>query len=270
MNRYTLWTLLGPQGWSLWGMAIATVALGWRGMRARRVARWSLGLAFGWALAMYASPLGTWLIEPLETRFPVPASVAGATDILVLTGGEHLAASARHHQAEYGETGDRMVMGAMLAHALPGARVWAVGGIRDEAGEPRDVDWTALAWRELGVDAGRIVLVGDTVDTCGNARGLAAKLGPRTRAILVTSAFHMPRAVGCLRAAGVAVTPYPADFVNGNGLGLFEAGSFNFALNGWRTDVALHEYAGLLYYRLTGRIDTLWPGPAGLAANTAV
>lgn len=270
MNRYTLWTLFGPQGWSLWGMAVAMVALGWRGPRARRLVGWSLGLALGWALAMYVSPLGKWLIEPLEARFAVPVSVAGTTDILVLTGGEHLAASVRHRQAEYGETGDRMVVGAMLAHAFPGARLWSVGGIRSEPGEPRDVDWMGLAWRELGVDARRIVLVGDTVDTCGNARGLAARLKRDARPLLVTSAFHMPRAVGCLRAAGVEVTPYPADFVNGDGLGLFEGGSLNFSLNSWRTDVALHEYVGLLYYRLTGRIHTLWPGPMQSAKNPPV
>lgn len=261
MNRYTLWTLFGPQAWSLWLMALAMIALFSSKPRPRPLARWCLGLALGWSLAMYCSPLGTWLIEPLESRFPVPRSVAGATDILVLTGGEHLAASARHHQAEYGETGDRMVMGAMLAHALPGARLWAVGGVRSEPGAPRDIDWMHLAWTELGVDPRRIALIGDTEDTCQNARGLAARLGAGRRPVLVTSAFHMPRAVGCFRAAGLAVLPYPADFVNGAGLGLFEAGSINIQLNAWRTDVALHEYAGLLYYRLTGRIGALWPGP---------
>jgi len=261
VNRYTLWTLLGPVAWSGWAMIVAAVALCWRGPRALRIARWGVGVALGWAGAMCASPLGTWLIEPLEARFPVPASVTGATDIVVLTGGEHLGASARHRQAEYGETGDRMVMGAMLAHTLPAARLWTVGGVAQGPDEPRDVDWMRLAWVELGVAPGRIGVVGGTADTCENARGLALRLGAGARPLLVTSAFHMPRAVGCFRAAGIAATPYPADFVNGMGARLIEAGSFDFLLNIWRVDVALHEYAGLAYYRLTGRIAELWPGP---------
>lgn len=261
MNRYALWSILGPIAWSGWALAIACVALAFRSRRALTIARVATGFAFVWALAVYVSPLGFALIEPLETRFPAPPLPPGISDVLVLTGGEHLYASQRHHRAEYGETGDRMVAGAMLARTLPAARLWSIGGISIGPGMPTDADWMASAWRGLGVSPRRIIAIGNTADTCGNARGAAALLPRGARLLLVTSAFHMPRAVACFRAAGLDVIAYPVDFVNGSAPEFGDTPSMNFSLNAWRTDVALHEYAGLVYYRLQGRIAELWPGP---------
>ena len=257
MRRYALWSLVGPEAWAVWAAAIALVALL---LRRRRSALGAIGFALAWQLAVFFLPVGYALIEPLETRFPPPASTAGTTDILVLAGGEHLAAAFRHHRPEYGETGDRIIAGAMLAHALPGARLWIVGGVRGHPGEPRDVDWTMEAWARLGVAPTRIHAVGGTTDTCGNALGVAHTMPPGARALLVTSAFHMPRSVACFRAAGLAPVPYPVDFVNGVAPAFLDGGGEP-ALNHWRLDCALHEYAGLLYYRLGGRIRELWPAP---------
>ena len=261
MIRYALWGLLGPEAWVGWGVMIAVVALMWRGPRARRIARIAAGFAFLWGLAMYVSPLGFALADALETRFPQPRSVAGARDILVLAGGERLAASERHHRPEYGDTADRMIAGAMLAHSLPAARLWIIGGVDLGPGTSRDVDWTRDAWVRLGVDPRRIVVIGGTADTCENARGVAPRLGPNPRALLVTSGFHMPRSMACFRAAGLAPTAYPVDFMNGVRPDLLNA-DVDVLRDGLRTDLALHEYAGLLYYRITGRTRELWPGPS--------
>lgn len=261
MNRYALWVLFGPEAWTGWALLIACVALARPSRRARTVARLAAFGGLAWFVAMYLSPMGYALIEPLESRFAPPADIAAAHDVIVLSGGEHLAAAARHRRPEYGETGDRMVGGAMLAHALPAARLWAVGGIAPAPGLPRDVDWMRAAWLQLGVAPARIAVVADTDDTCTNALGIARRLGTRAKPLLVTSAFHMPRAMGCFRAAGIEPIPYPVDYVNGERIRLFDGSTPDPALNAWRTDVALHEYVGLAYYRLEGRIAELWPGP---------
>jgi uncharacterized SAM-binding protein YcdF (DUF218 family) len=80
--------------------------------------------------------------------------------------------------------------------------------------------------------------------------------------LLVTSAWHMPRAVGCFRQAGFPVTAYPVDF---RSVGpRFAWRIFYEVARGLRlTDIMAKEWVGLLAYRLTGRTDALLPGPNG-------
>lgn len=268
MSRYALWAVFGPLAWVGWGLLIGCAFSLGRGRRARRVAHLAFGSAALWWLIVYASPLGFALIEPLETRFPQPSAeqVAGVTDILVLAGGEHLAAAARHHRPEYGEHGDRVIGAAMLAGQLPRAHLWAVGGIRPFPGAPRDIDWTSYAWRTMGIAPPRVTLIGQTADTCENARGVAARLPRGARMALLTSAFHMPRAIACFRAVGLEPLPYPVDYLNGAGDGAVDGMSLYLGFNEEKVDLALHEYVGLAVYRLEGRTAEIWPAPKAASA----
>jgi uncharacterized SAM-binding protein YcdF (DUF218 family) len=66
--------------------------------------------------------------------------------------------------------------------------------------------------------------------------------------------------VACFRAAGWGdVLPYPTDFKVV--LGGWDAGTIQVADNLALLDAALHEWIGLVYYRLTGRIAEIFPGP---------
>ena len=79
--------------------------------------------------------------------------------------------------------------------------------------------------------------------------------------LLVTSAWHMPRAVGCFRRAGWTLLPYPVDYrtqpPHGFGLGLGLALAERLSL---LTPIA-KEWAGLVVYWALGRTDALLPGP---------
>jgi len=68
--------------------------------------------------------------------------------------------------------------------------------------------------------------------------------------LLVTSAWHMPRALATFRAAGWNVTPYPVDYRTGTRTPWTEYSLVD-SLRRW--GIALHEWAGLLAYRLAGR-----------------
>ena len=80
--------------------------------------------------------------------------------------------------------------------------------------------------------------------------------------ILVTSANHMPRALECFRKAGFNVLPYPVDYQNRmdkysgwSDLSAFWPSTGNFQ----KITVALHEWVGLMGYRLLGYTDSLFP-----------
>jgi uncharacterized SAM-binding protein YcdF (DUF218 family) len=83
---------------------------------------------------------------------------------------------------------------------------------------------------------------------------------PNERWLLVTSAFHMPRAVGCFRAAGFQVEPYPIELrTGGPSHSFFPYGPGPEAF--FNLDLAAKEWIGLIAYRLMGRTDAFFPGP---------
>jgi len=82
---------------------------------------------------------------------------------------------------------------------------------------------------------------------------------PGERWLLVTSAQHMPRAVGCFRRVGFAVEAYPVAWHTGKRVGLSPADVVSHGLG--QLDSAVHEWLGLVVYRLTGRTSELLPGP---------
>jgi uncharacterized SAM-binding protein YcdF (DUF218 family) len=110
----------------------------------------------------------------------------------------------------------------------------------------------------LGGDRARIYVESRSQTTFEDAQYSAALLkpNPSERWLLVTSDLHMPRAVGCFRAAGFQVQLYQL----GDPPHLFapySAGSEALSY----LDHAAKEWIGLIAYRLMGRTDTLFPGP---------
>lgn len=262
MNNYTIWGLFGPATWPWWLTALALGALA-RGAAGRRWARRFCGASVIVFLLFAVLPTGYWLAEPLEQRFRRPALPGRAIrHIVVLTGAERLAVSARSGRPELNGGAERVVESARLARAIPTATLWIVGGVRDRRSPRSDAEWTAATWRELGIAPARISIVDGTLDTCANAAGLAARR-PRGTILLVTSALHMPRAVACFRAAGVAtIVPYPVDYQNESVDGIGDLLSANLLGNLQRTDSALHEWIGLVVYRARNRTRDLFPSYA--------
>jgi hypothetical protein len=115
---------------------------------------------------------------------------------------------------------------------------------------------------EEGIARSRIVLEENSRSTHENAVSGKALLQPKPGEnwILVTSANHMPRAVGCFRAVGWSVIPYPIGQKIDPATGL----SPDFDLAGGLSTTALagKEWVGLIAYRIFGWTPELFPGPA--------
>ena len=249
--NYLLWSLLGPASWHVWLVLLTAAALVFeRWTLARRAAL----LAATVVIALQVLPTGFWMMERLESRYPTPAEVpADVSDIVVLAGAERLFASSASGRIEFNQHGERVAEALALAHRLPRAKLWIVGGVSRATGA-RDVDWTLDFWRRAGIPAARTDIIAGTFDTCGNAHGIAGRL-PGRRVLLVTSGFHMQRAMACMQAAGVDAIAYAVDRQGWSAPSLADAFSRDLTANLDRADLALHEYVGIAYYRLTGRID---------------
>ncbi len=252
--NYNLWNLFGPLSWPAWFWLAAIIAT-WRG-KARGAKRlWVLaGL---WFALIAGTPLGHVIIRPLEQRYALPKNLTQVDGIVVLTGSERLQLSTTYHQPVLNDAGERLIVSAMLAHQFPAARLAVVGGVR-EKNSVRDIDVARQIFIGTGIAPSRLVMVDKTTDTCTNAISAAPLIKSGQTWLLVTSAAHMPRAMSCFLANGVRPLPYPVDFRGRENLWspIFTPGTLT---NLSAFDLASHEWVGLIWYRLTGRTQSLFP-----------
>jgi uncharacterized SAM-binding protein YcdF (DUF218 family) len=207
-------------------------------------------------------PVGQWLLMPLENRFPAPPEPPRDLDgIVVLGGGVDLAVSEDRGLATFGDTSERFISLIELARRYPQARVLFTGGpswLSDS-----DLSEAAVMRgfvRSQGLDEARVMFEDRARNTYENAvlaKAIAAPK-PGERWLLVTSASHMPRAVGAFRQVGWPVLPYPVDFRTTRELTLRVPD----AAQRWREfDDAIRAWIGLIAYWMTDRIPDLLPAP---------
>lgn len=247
--------LLNPEIWLL----LLAVLLVWSVWTERRpVARVASGVFVVMLLVLGTVPLGDILLGQIESsQSAIPFGGPPVDGIIVLGGGEDVRASVASGQAQLGEGGDRYLAALMLAARNPGARILFAGGsgrLRDLAGA--EVSEAAIAKRIFlaqGLSPGRLLFESRSRNTAENAR-LAFELvrpDPKERWILVTSAFHMPRAMRSFEAAGWKhLVPHPVDYrawMWSDGLG------WNLQRNLAILNTALREWVGRGAYAVLGR-----------------
>jgi uncharacterized SAM-binding protein YcdF (DUF218 family) len=232
--------------------------------RLRRLASWLIVTSLVLIAVAGLSPLGNALILPLEQRFPPWDPSRGAPDgIVVLGGAISPDVSEARGTVALGEGAERLIAAAELARRYPNARIIYTGG-SSKLLFPEGVE-AAYAVRQLealGVARERIIAEEQARNTIENAvfSRLIARPKPGERWLLITSAHHMPRAMGAFRAAGFPVQAYPVDWRTAGPIDLTRPfGSLAEGLA--RTDTAMHEWVGLLAYWLAGKTTTLFPRP---------
>jgi uncharacterized SAM-binding protein YcdF (DUF218 family) len=148
-----------------------------------------------------------------------------------------------------------------ILHPLHLYRIGKIDKILITGGETPAEDTTlneSLQLRQVllyaGVDSNDIVIEPKALNTRENAAlsaPLIQQLVGNERVLLVTSAFHMRRSLGCFAKVGVQCDPFPVDFYVTNS-------TFNLALffptakafNHWET--LTHEVLGYVVYTLMG------------------
>jgi uncharacterized SAM-binding protein YcdF (DUF218 family) len=225
--------------------------------RLRLARRSSAGLVLA-LLVIGLIPLGDLLLRPIERNHPVIAPPDGIDGIIVLGGGEDVAASVASGQAQLGEGGDRYMAALALARAAPEARILFAGGsgrLRD-IGSGGFVSEAAIAERIFaaqGITGERLLIESRSRNTAENARLARALAQPEAGArwVLVTSAFHMPRALASFEAAGwTGLIPYPVDHRTRDWR---DALGWNFGRNLGLLNTAIREWVGRAVYAITNR-----------------
>ncbi len=261
-----LWFLLQPSTLIalLIGYGAILIWTGW--------ARWGRRFVTAGAILLLLaglSPLGNALILPLENRFPRTDLNAppAPTGFILLGGAEDRLVGTARKAPTLNEAGERIVETVILARRFPEAKIAFTGG---DAGVFYTSDSEAAGAAELlaalGVPRERLILEAKARDTYENAvflkeeLGKLGLLGPGTRWVLITSAYHMPRAMAAFRAAGFDVDAWPVDYRTRGEADLTRP--FDKVSEGLRrVDTATREWVGLFAYWLRGRSKVLFPAP---------
>jgi uncharacterized SAM-binding protein YcdF (DUF218 family) len=257
-----LWLLAQPSSLMVGAVLLGAVLAPTTWCRIGRVLLWGGAAAL---LICGLTPLGDVVIRPLESRFPRAelSPERPATGIIVLGGAEDGHADGSPQLAALNEAAERYTEAVALARRLPEARVVLSGGsgVLLEASAP-EAESAGRLLEALGVAKERITLESKSRDTWENAQLTARLVGPKPgeRWLLVTSAWHMPRAMGCFRRAGFAVEAWPVDYRTP---GRFDPLRFHSSIPEGlrRIDFVAKEYIGLITYYMAGRTPALLPAP---------
>lgn len=253
------WLVCAPANLIVWLVLSAALLVV---LRRQRLAGSVVLTAAALALLFAVLPTGNLLLRPLEDEYPrrpLPSHIDG---IVVLGGG--LKSSVLRSRGTLGEDEsiERLLAAYDLARRHPKARVIFSGGRGGLTTKLPEAVMAGYVWRDMGLDPRRLTLESRARDTWENLLYSRALADPKPGAIwvLATSAYHLPRAMGIARQLGWNMLPWPTDYVTrAHGEQWWPAAARNLH----ETDLALHEWIGLLVYRLTGRwAEQLQPPPA--------
>ncbi len=231
--------------------------------RWRNKARLPLVLLMLGGLVISTVPFANWGYWVLESRFPVMQEMPSRVDGIIVAGGvlDPRASRDRGHPVIGGAV-ERLTAMVELARRYPDAKVIFSGGAGDiRQPELKEAHYIAPFVKSLGLDPERIIFEDEARNTVENAEITWRLAQPKAHEtwLLVTSAFHMPRAMGTFRKAGWTIQAYPVDF--GTSPEFVWQFFFNFSGGLSRLSGITHEIVGLVFYRLTGRSQSFFPGP---------
>lgn len=211
LAKKTLSVFCYPLGTSL--LLIAGGLLFWRGKPHRARVGLIVSIAGCVYLLIMSLPMTSFfLLRSLEADAgpyadPVELRRRGVQDIVTL--GAEVVTDERTPADRMGYAIFRVMEGIRLVKAMPGARLIISAG--SMPGRMSQVDAMAALPLQLGISKEALVLENRALDTEDEARLVARLVGDRPFG-LVTTAFHMPRAIKWFRGFGLNPIPCPCEF----------------------------------------------------------
>lgn len=242
-----------PLVWIALLLAVGTLLL-WR---SRLVAgrRWVLVALLGLLLLGWR-PLPDRLMHRLETWYaPAGLDVSAYAGVVVLGGAfEGTGLQRGRKQPQLNAQAERMTEAVALALTHPQWPVVFTGGCMDLGdGCLPEADLARRFFTRMGLPPERVRYESASRTTYENAVFTAQLPGlDKTQPwLLLTSAWHMPRAMAAFQSQGWNVTPWPVDFRSRAAQEDWIAFSLGGGVQQWER--LLHESVGLLVYWASGR-----------------
>lgn len=254
-----IWMLVNPNNGLLILLVLGTVFLFTdRKAFGRKIITFCTGVL----LILSIFPWDGLMLLPLENRFPIPEPLPKSIDgIIVLGGSEHARITHARGQVNLLDSAERLTTFVGLSRRYPNAKLvfaGGAGGLKDQ--KYKGADTARILFEQLGLESKRVQFESDSRNTFENAANAFKLVKPQRQEswVLVTSAWHMPRAVGVFRKAGWPVIAYPVDFST-SGDTDFSVGFYG--LSASSVSWVLREWVGIVSYWMMGRTSELFPKP---------
>ena len=226
-----------------------------------RIARTLLGASCIALVLIAVFPLHNLLLYPLERRFETnPALPAQIDGIIVLSGAEEPFLSSLWNQVELNPAAERNLAFLALARQYPKARLVFTGGTGSlSRQEYKAADVARTLFEQQGLDLNRVTFESESRNTFENALFTRKMVQPKKgeKWLLITTAWHMPRAVGAFCKQQWAVIAYPVDHATEPGH-LFSV-HLSLAEHLRGLNISIREWVGLFAYYLTDKTTALLP-----------
>ena len=212
--------------------------------------RFAVGLILAAFIAYIFLGMGfisLWLLGNLENRYPSLKAVdglKGVNEIVVLTGYAEADPALPPSSEVNVASAFRLLEARRIFNFLPEANVIITGS----------ADVAAIMGNllvSIGIPRSRITIENHSSNTFESAVEVTKMLKEKTF-ILVTSAGHMPRAMGSFKKQGMNPIPAPTHFMSVKKFRLSHCLPSPLHLS--YSDLAVHEYFGIIWYRITNRI----------------
>ena len=197
-------------------------------------------------------PIGSFGIKLLESEFLIQKKIKKIDNIFVLAGSENLEASKLSFKTNLNDSSERLIATVKLGLENPDAKIYYLGGQGYMV--KNDINETNIAksfFSDVGFNTDRIYFVDNTRNTIENLRKITDFNVSNKSNILITSAFHMKRALIISRKFKLNLIPYAVDFRSikeDNLLNNYQ--QFNISDNLFKFDLFIRELIGIISFKV--------------------
>lgn len=216
------------------GLFLAIIGLIFLYKNSYKRAKIFLTISIVWITTISYVPFSNFLIKPLETTYQKLEIIPKDVQYILLLGGD---------------MESRAWEVLRLYNTIPNVKIITSG--YEERGKIPEAIKTANILYNIGIGPEDIIIHSEPKDTKEEAIKIKKVLGEQ-RFILVTSAYHMPRAIALFKKEGLDPIPAPTDLKIKDNDKVISVPS---GKQLQKTEIAMHEYIGTLWAKLRGQID---------------
>jgi len=220
-----------------------------------------LGLLTFFTLLLSFFSVGDWMLYPLENRFQHNPNLPEKIDGIIVLGGSIIPdRSIEWQQLETNHFHERLSSFIQLSQLYPDARlVFSGGNASTDKDSPTEAQIAETYFLKSGISPERLLIERTSRNTAENVSYSKRLANPQSSEawLMITTAYHMPRAIGIFCQQNWKVIPYPVDHKTLPSK-LYQP-EFSLIEHANHLVLASHEWLGLLAYFLSGKTHQLFP-----------
>ena len=211
-----------------------------------------LNIVFLTFLILSIFPIGKLGLNYLERDYFNQNKFSKIDNIYVLAGSEDLQATKKLNQLNLNDNSERLILSVKLALDHLNSNIFFLGGDGNlNKNDISEIFVAKLFYENIGFDLERVYFVGNTRNTIENLKAIKKNNLSNKNNVLITSAFHMKRAMLISRNLDLNLQPYAVDFKSVNNFSLLNYyQGFNFAENLASFNIFFREIVGIIAFKI--------------------